>query len=106
MSQATITEKTEYGIKYPDGTIKELEFYMSGEDEYARVGNGLSVRILRADGLITPDHINAINQKLDDIHDANLRGIRAAKADPFEYPQVEARRVLTITDPWAAPTNR
>lgn len=106
MAQATITETTEYAIKYPDGTVKDLEFYQSGSDEYVRVGNGLSVLVFRVGGLINTVSIDKINEKLIAIHADNLKSIRAAEADPLEYPQVEARRVLTITDPWAVPTNR
>lgn len=106
MSETTTDEVTEYAIKYPDGTIKPIECYKGGSDQYARTGDGGSVRVRYVDGVLTADSVASFNEALHNIHAANLKNIRAAEADPFEYPVVVGRRVITITDPWAAPTAR
>lgn len=105
MAQATTTETTEYAIQLPNGRTRLIEVYDNGPKRFARVpGTGGTVE-LNTVGPIDLVSIERIEES------AGIRYVQelasaGAPNDGVPMPKVVARRILTITDPWATPATR
>jgi hypothetical protein len=104
MSQATITETFEHAIEYPNAKIRPIELYDNGPRRSARVPDvGPAIEVNRI-GALDLESIERIHEATRSSH-IRLLAQAGAPHEGAPMPKVVTRRILTITDPWAAPAN-